>query len=296
MIRLTLSRAPFYGMALSACFAATFSVSVSAGSLPYTFSAGTSAKAEEVNQNFSHLEQRIQNLEEPRGNVITDGIKTPLTGTVTILSSDTKVVYGTDTLFLTELTEGGVISIEGEAFQIASIDSDTQLTLTSWFGTSVSDVTAYTGDAFLTVQLDKRDKITINDGGYLVKSIQRVTGDDEDKVDADGYVPDRKLVFYKSEKDSSIRITYTDWVETLGSPSSCYYEIKVNRESCSSPEPLRYFNSDQGFSDVLYCETFKEGMLTLEVYAGGCSTFGYRDYISGRAIYTSWSLEAEEVY
>jgi len=301
MIRLTLSRAPFYGVALSACFAATLSVSVSADSLPYTFSAGTSAKAEEVNQNFSHLEQRIQNLEDSGNGIIKEGLKKTLTGAVTIYGypGDSKIVYGTGTLFLTELTAGETIIIEGRAFQIASIDSDTQLTLTDWFSSSVSNVTAYTVDDLLTAELNGDVNPIINNSGYLVRRVQRATGKDQSwGIGGDRYVPNRKLEFYKSKKDSAIRITYTDWVRTLSS-TPCVFEIKVDRESCSSPKPVRYFNVDynQGFSEVLYCKTRKSGSLAVEVYVNsGCADFGHDDYVDGQSIDTLWVLEAEEVY
>lgn len=300
MIQLKPSRAPFYWVTLIMCFAATFSISVNADSLPHTFSAGTPAKAEEVNQNFSHLEQRIQNLEEPSDSSITEGVKQPITGTVSIYSGDTKTVHGKNTLFSTELTEGGIISLEGKAFQIASIDSDIELTLASWFGSAVSDVTAYTVDYLQAIELDKQVIPVINNGGYLVRRIQRVTGNDQVVVlSPNRYVPNRKLDFYKLKKDSDIRITYTDWVTTVfGTP--CYFEIKVDQESCSSPKPVRYFNADYnqgGFSEVLYCKTSKSGSLSVEVYVNsGCLHFGHDDFLDGQRIDTFWSLEAEEVY
>ena len=298
MIRSRLSRPPFYLVIMSLFSGGAFSTFSHAETLPHTFSAGTPAKAEEVNQNFSHLEQRIQSLEEPNKSVVTDGMKTPLTGSITIHSSNTKIVYGTNTQFLTELTEGGSISIEGNVFQIASIDSDTQLTLADWFGTTVSEVAAYTGDAFLAVKLNKRDKLIVNNGGYLVQQVQRVTGNEEVSVGSDGYVPDRKLEFYKSDKDSTIRITYTDRVRSGSVDTTpCYYEIRVNRQSCYSPKPVRLVNIDESFSDVLYCRVRDSGILSLEVFAGGtCSWFGWDEKVDDEVIRPFWSLEAEEVY
>lgn len=302
MIQLKRFRVSFYGVALIVAAVATFSKSSNADSLPHTFSAGTPAKAEEVNQNFSHLEQRIQNLEGSGNDIIKEGLKKTLTGTVSIYGGyegNSRVVYGTGTLFLTELAVDGIIIIEGRAFHIASIHSDTQLTLTDWFARSVSNVTAYTVDDLLTAELNGDVNPIVNNRGYLLRRVQRATGKDQSwGIEGDRYVENRKLDFYKSKSGSAIRITYTDWVRALSS-TPCVFEIKVDRESCSIPKPVRYFNADynQGFSEVLYCKTSKRGLLAVEVYVNsGCADFGHDDSVGGQRIDTLWVLEAEEVY
>ncbi|WP_130536610.1 hypothetical protein [Thiomicrorhabdus indica] len=276
------------------------SVLASEEPLPYVFSSGTPAKAEEVNENFTHLDQRIKSLEATEDSGWVSGFQAPLTGTVSIFNNpfESNAVYGTNTLFLTELAVGDAIRIEDRVFQVKSIESDTQLTLNGYFSASVSDVPAYATDTRLSVKLNDRDKLSVNGGGYLIRQIQRVTGNN-DEWGAFDYVSNRKLDFYKAYRSSTIRITYTDRVDT-SSITPCYYEIQVNRQSCASPRPIRFFKpSDEGqsFSDVLYCKGIDAGMNTIEVFAyDGCDSFGHEDFIDGTSVDSFWSLEAEEVY
>ncbi|WP_321277119.1 hypothetical protein [Thiomicrorhabdus indica] len=280
------------------------SVLASEEPLPHVFSSGTPAKAEEVNENFTYLDERIKSLEATEDSGWVSGFQAPLTGTVSIFNNpfESNVVYGSNTLFLTELAVGDAIRIEDRVFQVKSIESDTQLTLNDYFSAAVSDVPAYATDTMLSVKLNDRDKLSVNGGGYLIRQIQRVTGNDAQQFlpyGGYGYVPNRKLDFYKADRFSMIRITYTDRVDTSVS-DPCYYEIQVNKKSCLTPKPIRIFKpSDEGqnFSDVLYCKGIDAGMNTIEVFAyKGCGIFGHYNFIDGKGVYSFWSLEAEEVY
>lgn len=66
---------------------------------------------------------------------------TPLTGTVSVINGTT-TVNGIDTLFTTELQVGTSILLDGEAFVVQSIESDTSLTVTAPTLFTMSNLTA----------------------------------------------------------------------------------------------------------------------------------------------------------
>ena len=72
---------------------------------------------------------------------LTDGDSFTLTGTIDVTGTNVNVP-GTNTLFLSELSVGDEVVISGETRTIATITSDTAATVTSAFGSDLSNDTS----------------------------------------------------------------------------------------------------------------------------------------------------------
>ncbi len=232
-----------------------------------------------------------------------------LTGSVSVSASDT-LVYGTGTLFTSELNVGDAISIDGEVFSVVSITDDTNLELNAAHTAGASSATAYTDNALLTIKsgalqekvaVDKSGNLDIS--GYMFRKVQRATGlgpsDDTDS----GQIVSRVLKVTKQKTNTAIRIGYTDNFRVIGSgsPATCRWEIRVDNVSCPGGSLVYdYFIGDtthrlHSNQVVGYCEGLTSGIHEIQIWvsevplntAGNC----YTGWANSR-----WTIEAEEVY
>ena len=82
---------------------------------------------------------------------VAGNLSTPLTGTVTI-PGGTNTLYGSGTLFQTELNPGDAIKVAGEVLTVAGIDTNTQLTLSANHVAGALNALPYRDSNFLSIQ------------------------------------------------------------------------------------------------------------------------------------------------
>lgn len=156
-------------------------------SIPNVFVSGTPAVASEVNENFTAIEnavddnnlrilenegaadnnsQRITAIESSYVKGKGD-LSVALTGVVTISSASTQLL-GNGTLFLSEISVNDSIMIGNEIHEVASINSDTDLLLVSSHSSGALDVTAYKDGSLLSVKTGAdQERLSLDKSGNL---------------------------------------------------------------------------------------------------------------------------------
>ncbi len=284
--------------------------------LPNVFKTGDVLTAPQLNDNFNALKSgidtnttatsniesltsRVSNLEQTASTSIGD-LQRSLTGLVS-MSINSLTVNGTGTLFTNELNVGDALKIGNEVFNVASITSDTSLTVSAArTNPDVIDSVAQTDNDLLALKTGAgENKVTVTKSGQMIRQISRATGAANDSRDT-GFITGRSLSFNKAKDTTAMRIGYSDNFRVTGTSKACRWEITVDDVSCPDYPLIFDFYSDAGnthrsTSMFGYCEGVSAGTHTIKVKVGSTPGYTASDCFTGWSN-SRWTLEAEETY
>ena len=276
------------------------------------FDAGTPAKADEVNNNFTNLANAVNDnnsrLNEVEQNKSSGMLDHALTGTMTAGGIE---VLGSGTLFKSELHVGDAIKIAEEVFSVATIVSDTQLTLDKEHSVGALNATAFTDSDLLLIEdgnkknrasIDRSGNLSVN--GYFTRKLYTVSGIKNEDLD-DGRLASRTLSFTKRLDQTRLRIGYSDNLRVYrsgGAAAACSWEIRIDGESCPTGIVKTSLYISSGSTNIHrqasmfgYCDNIAPGSHEVQVWVTSNAEGAYAGADCSTGWLTTWALEVEEI-